>query len=186
MVPINVSQIEKSAKSYKEIVSKECFNSGKKFEEQFNSININSNNNENSNEVNEEKKEKKDIGGWLNGMNAKIESLGETMTKSDEINANTNFTLQDEESNYDNLLKKLQKINADKINKDLETIFNEMHEMDLNIKIIDKNLELCINNSENNKANNKQLKDLNKNLDSIMNKLVKSLDKANENSIDII
>lgn len=185
MVPINVSQIEKSAKSYKEIVSKECFNSGKKFEEYSNSIN--NNNNENANEENEgEKKDKNDVDGWLNNMNAKIESLGETMTKSDEVNANTNFTLQDEESNYDNLLKKLQKINADKSNKDLETFFNEMHEMDLNIKTIDNNLEQCINNSENSKANNKMLKDLNKNLDSIINKLVKSLDKTNENSIDSI
>ena len=184
MVPINVSQIEKSAKSYKEIVSKECFNSGKKLEEYNNSIN--STNNENENEDNEEKKEKKDIDGWLNDMNAKIESLSETMTKSDEINANTNFTLQDEESNYDNLLKKLQKINTEKSNKDLETFFNEMHEMDLNIKTIDNNLEQCINNSENSKTNNKLLKDLNKNLDSIINKLVKSLDKTNENSIDNI
>ena len=184
MVPINVSQIEKSAKSYKEIVSKECFNSGKKLEEYNNSIN--NSNNENENEVNEEKKEKKDIDGWLNDMNAKIESLSETMTKSDEINANTNFTLQDEESNYDNLLKKLQKINAEKSNKDLETFFNEMHEMDLNIKTIDNNLEQCINNSENSKTNNKLLKDLNKNLDSIINKLVKSLDKTNENYIDNI
>jgi hypothetical protein len=184
IVPINVSQIEKSAKSYKEIVSKECFNSGKKLEEYNNSIN--NSNNENENEVNEEKKEKKDIDGWLNDMNAKIESLSETMTKSDEINANTNFTLQDEESNYDNLLKKLQKINTEKSNKDLETFFNEMHEMDLNIKTIDNNLEQCINNSENSKTNNKLLKDLNKNLDSIINKLVKSLDKTNENSIDNI
>ena len=184
MVPINVSQIEKSAKSYKEIVSKECFNSGKKLEEYNNSMN--GNNNENANVVNEEKKEKKDIDGWLNDMNAKIESLSETMTKSDEINANTNFTLQDEESNYDNLLKKLQKINAEKSNKDLETFFNEMHEMDLNIKTIDNNLEQCINNSENSKTNNKLLKDLNKNLDSIINKLVKSLDKTNENYIDNI
>ena len=184
IVPINVSQIEKSAKSYKEIVSKECFNSGKKLEEYNNSIN--SSNNENANVVNEEKKEKKDIDGWLNDMNAKIESLSETMTKSDEINANTNFTLQDEESNYDNLLKKLQKINAEKSNKDLETFFNEMHEMDLNIKTIDSNLDQCINNSENSKTNNKLLKDLNKNLDSIINKLVKSLDKTNENSIDNI
>lgn len=189
MVPINVSQIEKSAKSYKEIVSKECFNSGKKFEEYNNSLNTNSNNNEIANEENEnegEKKDKNDVDGWLNNMNAKIESLSETMTKSDEVNANTNFTLQDEENNYDNLLKKLQKINADKNNKDLETIFNEMHEMDLNIKTIDSNLEQCINNSENSKTNNKLLKDLNKNLDNIINKLVKSLDKSNENSIDNI
>ena len=82
--------------------------------------------------------------------------------------------------------KKLQKINAEKSNKDLETFFNEMHEMDLNIKTIDNNLEQCINNSENSKINNKLLKDLNKNLDSIINKLVKSLDKTNENSIDNI
>lgn len=180
MVPINVSQIEKSAKSYKEIVSKECFNSGKKLEEYNNSINNNNNENES------EKKEKKDIDGWLNDMNAKIESLSETMTKSDEVNVNTNFTLQDEENNYDNLSKKLQKINAEKSNKDLETFFNEMHEMDLNIKTIDNNLEQCLNNSENSKANNKLLKDLNKNLDNIINKLVKSLDKTNENSVDNI
>jgi len=191
MVPINVSQIEKSAKSYKEIVSKECFNSGKKFEEYNNSINNNENvnENENANEDNENdegKKEKNDIDGWLNAMNAKVESLSETMTKSGEIDSNTNFTLQDEENKYDNLLKKLQKINADKNNKDLETFFNEMHEMDLNIKTIDNNLEQCINNSENSKTNNKLLKDLNKSLDSIINKLAKSLDKTNENSFDNI
>lgn len=189
-VTINVSQIEKSAKNYKEIVSKECFTSGKKFEE-YNRNNINNSNvnEENNNENKNEKKEKIDIDGWLNDMNTKIESLGEIFSKNDEVSVNTNFVLQNEESNYDAVLKKLQKINAEKNTKDLETIFNEMHDIDLNIKNIDNNLEKCINNSENSKTNNKVLKDLNKNLDNIINKLVKSLDlneKANENSIDNI
>ena len=138
---------------------------------------------------NEKKEEKRDIDGWLNDMNTKIENLGEIFTKNDEVNVNTNFTLQDEENNYDILLKKIQKINAEKNTKDLETIFNEMHEIDLNIKTIDSNLEQCINNSENSKSNNKILKDLNKTLDNIINKLVKSIDltgKTNENSVENI
>ena len=209
-ISINVSQIEKSAKNYKDIVSKECFMSGKKFEEykrnnnimitsnnnevnnnvnEINNIINNNNENENENQNSEKKEEKRDIDGWLNDMNTKIENLGEIFSKNDEVNANTNFTLQDEENNYDILLKKIQKINAEKNTKDLETIFNEMHEIDLNIKTIDSNLEQCINNSENSKSNNKILKDLNKNLDNIINKLVKSIDltgKTNENSIDNI
>ena len=122
-------------------------------------------------------------------MNNKIEKLGEIFTKNDEINANTNFALQNEENNYDILFKKLQKINAEKNTKDLETIFNEMHEIDLNIKNIDNNLEQCINNSENTKSNNKVLKELNKNLDNIIKKLAKNInlnEKNNENSIDNI
>lgn len=210
-ISINVSQIEKSAKNYKDIVSKECFMSGKKFDEYKRNNNIiisnnnevnnnineinkiinnNSNNeNENENQNNEKKEEKRDIDGWLNDMNTKIENLGEIFTKNDEVNVNTNFTLQDEENNYDILLKKIQKINAEKNTKDLETIFNEMHEIDLNIKTIDSNLEQCINNSENSKSNNKILKDLNKTLDNIINKLVKSIDltgKTNENSVENI
>ena len=205
-VVINVSQIEKSAKNYKDMVSKECFNSGKKFDEfnrNNNALTINNNemnnnvnevnniiNNENGNENNEnenEKKEKRDIDGWLNDMNTKIEDLNQVFTKNDEVNINTNFTLQDEENNYELLLKKIQKINAEKNTKDLETIFNEMNEIDNNIKLMDSNLEQCINNSENNKTNNKVLKDLNKNLDNIINKLVKSIDfseKTNENFIN--
>ena len=199
IISINVSQIEKSAKSYKEIVSKECYTSGKKFDEYNNTINSNDNlnNNENNNndqENNDENneneiKEKDNIEVWLNNMNDKIELLCDSMSKNDEMNSSNNFALQDEESNYDNLSKKLQKINAEKNNKDLETIFNEMHEIDLNIKNIDNNLEQCINNSENSKANNKVLKDLNKNLDNIINKLIKTIglnEKMNESSIDNI
>ena len=206
-VIIDVSQIEKSAKNYKDILSKECFMSGKKFEEynrnkkpddnneinnnndDINNGNKNNNDKENANNQNENKN-KHDINEWLNNINTKIENLGEVFAKNDEINATTNFTLQNEENNYDNLLKKLQKINGEKNTKDLETIFNEMHDIDLNIKDIDNNLEQCINNSQNSKSNNKVLKDLNKNLDNIINKLVKSINmgdnKINENSIDII
>jgi hypothetical protein len=193
IVSINVSQIEKSAKNYKELVSKECFLSGKKCDEyNKNNINNGSNNEENNNnENNEEKKDKDiiDIDGWLNDMNTRIESLGEKYSKSDEVSVNTNFVLQNEDSNYELVLKKLQKINAEKNTKDLETIFNEMHDIDLNIKSIDDNLEKCINDSESSKANSKVLKDLNKNLDTIINKLVKSLDfqeKSNNNSLDNI
>ena len=184
-VNINIAQIEKSAKNYKEIVSKECFTSGKRFEEynrnNTNYTNVNEENNENQNE----KKEKIDIDGWLNDMNTKIESLGEIFSKNDEVSANTNLVLQNEENNYDIVLKKLQKINAEKNTKDLETIFNEMHDIDLNIKNIDNNLEKCLHNSENSKTNNKVLKDLNKNLDIIINKLVKSLD-LNEKIMKIL
>ena len=203
-VIINVSQIEKSAKNYKEIVSKECFLSGKKVEEYNRNNNNNIGNNENNNNVNElnniinnnnenekqnEKKEKRDVDGWLNDINNKIEDLAEIYSKNDEINISTNFTVQNEESNYDILIKKLHKINAEKNTKDLETIFNEMNEIDLSIKTIDGNLDQCLNNSENSKSNNKLLKDLNKNLDNILNKLVKSMnlsEKSNENSIDNI
>jgi hypothetical protein len=204
-VPINVSQIEKSAKNYKDLVSKECFNSEKKYDE-FNTKNnifvvskseINNNVNEendnkkeeNGNENQNDKKEKRDIDGWLNDMNTKIEKLSEIFTKNDETNININKTLQDEENNYEILLKTIQKINAEKNTKDLETIFNEMHNIDDDIKTIDGSLEQCINNSESNKSNNKVLKELNKNLDNIINKLVKSMDlteKTNENSINNI
>jgi hypothetical protein len=201
IVSINPSQIEKSAKSYKDIVSKECFMAGKKFDE-YNKNNKpinNENNNELNSNVNEinniinntenkenqaEKKEKRDIDGWLNDLNTKIENLGEIFSKNEEVNVNTNFALQDEENNYEYLLKKLQKINAEKNTKDLETIFNEMHDIDLNIKNIDSNLDQCLNNSENSKSNSKVLKDLNKNLDNIINKLVKSLDFTEKSSTD--
>ena len=184
-VSINASQIEKSAQNYKDIVSKECFVSGKKFEE----YNRNNKNEINNNSNNNNENDQNDINGWLNVLNNKIEKLGEIFTKNDEINANTNFALQNEENNYDILFKKLQKINAEKNTKDLETIFNEMHEIDLNIKNIDNNLEQCINNSENTKSNNKVLKELNKNLDNIIKKLAKNInlnEKNNENSIDNI
>ena len=190
-VSINVSQIEKSAKNYKELVSKECFMSGKKFDEYNNNKITNTNTNEENNENKEEQKDKNiiDIDGWLNDMNTKIESLGEKYSKNDEGSVNTGFLLQNEDSNYELLLKKLQKINAEKNTKDLETIFNEMHDIDINIKSIDEKLEKCMNDSENSKANSKVLKDLNKNLDNIINKLVKSIDfgdKINDNSIDNI
>ena len=188
-INIDVSQIEKSAKNYKDIVSKECFTSGKKFEEFNKNNNSNNDNNNNENDNKNENKDKKDINGWLNNINTKIENLGEIFAKNEEINANTNFTLQNEENNYDNLLKKLQKINSEKNTKDLEAIFNEMHDIDLNIKNIHNNLEQCINNSENSKSNNKILKEIIKNLDNIINKLVKNInlnEKINENSIDNI
>ncbi len=190
-VSINVSQIEKSAKNYKELVSKECFMSVKKFDEYNNNKITNTNTNEENNENKEEQKDKNiiDIDGWLNDMNTKIESLGEKYSKNDEGSVNTGFLLQNEDSNYELLLKKLQKINAEKNTKDLETIFNEMHDIDINIKSIDEKLEKCMNDSENSKANSKVLKDLNKNLDNIINKLVKSIDfgdKINDNSIDNI
>ena len=201
-VLINASQIEKSAKHYKDLVSKECFNSEKKFDE-FNTKNnslmvskseMNNNINEenenkkeeNGNENQDDKKEKRDIDGWLNDMNTRIEKLSEIFTKNDETNININKTLQDEENNYEILLKTIQKINAEKNTKDLETIFNDMHNIDHDIKTIDGSLEQCINNSESNKPNNRVLKELNKNLDNIINKLVKSMDfteKTNENSI---
>ena len=201
-ISVNVSQIEKSAKNYKDIVSKECFNSEKKFDE-FNTKNnsLTTNIKEAKNNLNEEnekkieenggenqdsKKEKRDIDGWLNDMNTKIEKMNEIFTKSDETNVNINKILQDEENNYDILLKTIQKINAEKNSKDLETIFNEMHDLDDNIKNIDNSLEQCINNSESSKSNNKALKELNKNLDNILNKLAKSIDlteKTSENSI---
>ena len=270
-ININVSQIEKSAKNYKDIVSKDCFMTGKKYDEykeifkdiinEFNlekeksnnnnieniikesnneninenfnnelntnleSINnmINGDNNEekkteennnleninensdnklennknekeennnkesNNNNVEENKKlEKRDIDGWLTNMNEKIEKLSETITKNDESNnSNSSLSLRDEENNYEYTYKKLQKINAEKNKKDLETIFNEMHEIDVNIKNIDNNLDQCLNNSETSKINGKVLKDLNKSLDNIINKLLKNLDvngKIKENS----
>ena len=192
-VSINVSHIEKSAKNYKDMVCKECFLSGKKFDEyninKKNDINNNEEKKDNENKEDQKDKNSIDIDGWLNDMNTKIESLGEKYSKNDEESVNNKIVLQNEDINYELLLKKLQKINAEKNTKDLETIFNEMHDIDLNIKTIDGNLEKCLNDSENYKANNKVLKDLNKNLDNIINKLVKSIDfneKINDNSIENI
>ena len=280
-VNINISQIEKSAKNYKDIVSKECFMTGKKFDEykevfkdiidesntnenntnnnineekiikENNDENINNdinsnleninkminqdnednnnneenkneeikneeskneenkneenknddNNNENNNNENEKndikedtkdekskKEDKKDIDKWLNDVNNKIEILTESLSKnSGANNSESNINIRDEENNYEYLYKKLQKINAEKNKKDLETIFNEMHEIDLNIKNMDKNLDECLNNSEVNKINGKILKDLNKNLENTINKLVKNLDlngKIKENAFE--
>ena len=272
LVNINVAQIEKSAKNYKEMVSKDCFMTGKKFDEYkliFKDIidefeksqnmneqiikekdeeNINENNdinnnlesinnminngdnseikndNENNNngeennnkeikdlENNEDnnnnsqnikvnkneeidnekkKKEKRTIDDWLNDMNAKIEILSETVTKSEEANNPcSRINLREEENNYEYISKKLQKINAEKNKKDLETIFKEMYDIDLDIKRLDGNLEQSLNNSDNNKISGKELKELNKNLDNIINKLVKSLDlngKVKENNLENI
>ena len=305
-VNINISQIEKSAKNYKDIVSKECFMTGKKFDEykvvfkdiinefnnnenntnnnineektikENNDENINNNfnndinsnlesinrminqdnednnnneenkneenkneenkneenkneenkneenkneenkneenkneennnnennNNENNNNENEKnninenikdeknkKEEKKDVDQWLNDVNNKIEILTESLSKnSGANNSESNINIRDEENNYEYLYKKLQKINAEKNKKDLETIFNEMHEIDLNIKNMDKTLDQCLNNSEVNKINGKILKDLNKNLENTINKLVKNLDlngKIKENAFE--
>ena len=281
-VNINISQIEKSAKNYKDIVGKECFMTGKKFDEykevfkdiidEFNNNENNTNNNineekiikenndeninndinsnleninkminqdnednnnneenkneeikneenkneENKNEENKneeikneennnneiekndikedtkeeksKKEDKKDIDKWLNDVNNKIEILTESLSKnSGANNSESNINIRDEENNYEYLYKKLQKINAEKNKKDLETIFNEMHEIDLNIKNMDKNLDECLNNSEVNKINGKILKDLNKNLENTINKLVKNLDlngKIKENAFE--
>ena len=271
-ININVSQIEKSAKNYKDIVSKECFMTGKKFDEykevfkdiieEFNNENNinnnineentikenndeninnnynndinsnlesinkminqdnedNNNNEENKNEENKneeikneetnnienndnekmkkenikidkkKKEEKKDIDQWLNDVNKKIEILTESLSKnSGTNNSELNINIRDEENNYEYYNKKLQKINAEKNKKDLETIFNEMHEIDLNIKNMDKNLDQCLNNSETNKISGKILKDLNKYLENTINKLVKNLDlngKIKENAFE--
>ena len=272
IININVAQIEKSAKNYKDIVSKECFMTGKKYDEykeifkdiinEFNkskeeNININNSdniikesNNENINEnsnndlnnnlesinnmINEDnkeekkneennilensnentnnllksnntekvdennnkesinnveknkKEEKRDIDTWLTEVNEKIEKLSENISKNSESNnSNSSLNLRDEENNYEYNYKKLQKINAEKNKKDLETIFNEMHEIDVNIKNIDNNLDQCLNDSETSKSNGKILKDLNKSLDNILNKLLKNWDsngKIKENS----
>ena len=271
LVNINITQIEKSAKNYKDIVNKECFMTGKKYDEykeifkdiidEFNnkgdnngntkesaeikeSINENNDTNYNNsinnnlesinnmiNENNEEKKEennvveneylennnenkegkdnlngeeninkesvnmnidkkkkekKKDVDEWLTSINEKIETLTESLSKNEETNnSNSNINLRDEENNYEFNLKKLQKINAEKNKKDLETIFNEMNIIDSDIKKIDNNLDQCLNNTENSKLNGKILKDLNKSLDNIINKLLKNINvngKIKENA----
>ena len=264
-VNINIAQIEKSAKNYKDIVCKDCFMTGKKYDEykevfkdiinefnkekenntnnnvnnaikenneennnenynndinnnlesinnMINQDNENNNNkqekkveeknnlennnknspvnNENNNTNDEQKKkgEKRDIDSWLSDMNVKIELLSETVSKSTEANnSKANININDEENNYEYIYKKLQKINAEKNKKDLETIFNEMHEIDLNIRSMDNNLDQCLNNSEVDKINGKMLKDLNKALDNTINKLVKNLDlngKLKENAFE--
>ena len=269
-VNVNVANIEKSAKHYKDIVSKDCFITGKKYEEyrevfksiideynkekegnssggkdeniikessnenininentelnnnlesinnMINEDNLDNNNNEEKKENaegnylennNEEKKdeeennnketiknnieenkkiEKRSVDTWFTNVNEKIEKLSENIAKSDgSNNPNSSISLRDEENNYEYTYKKLQKINAEKNKKDLETIFNEMHEIDVNIKNIDKNLDQCLNNSGSNKINGKILKDLKKNLDNIINKLLKNVNingKIKENS----
>ena len=144
--------------------------------------------NNNTNDEQKKKGEKRDIDSWLSDMNVKIELLSETVSKSTEANnSKTNININDEENNYEYIYKKLQKINAEKNKKDLETIFNEMHEIDLNIRSMDNNLDQCLNNSEVDKINGKMLKDLNKALDNTINKLVKNLDlngKLKENAFE--
>ena len=257
---INVADIEKSAKNYKDIVNKDCFITGKKFEEykeifkdiinkynnndkEINEENINDNfinndinsnleninnminqdneniinkeenkkeldeennnieniqekennnlennkennikENENANVINNNKKEKekrdiRDVDKWLTDMEEKIEKLADSLSKNNGSNSSeTNINLRDMENNYDYTYKKVQKINAEKNQKNLESIFNEMHELDLNIRNIDNNLTQCLNNSDANKINGKILKKLNQDLDNTIKKLMKNAD----------
>ena len=257
---INVADIEKSAKNYKDIVNKDCFITGKKFEEykeifkdiinkynnngkEINEENINDNfinndinsnleninnminqdnennnnkeenkkeldeennnieniqekennnlennkennikENENTNVINNNKKEKekrdiRDVDKWLSDMEEKIEKLADFLSKNNGSNSSeSNINLRDMENNYDYTYKKVQKINAEKNQKNLESIFNEMHELDLNIRNIDNNLTQCLNNSDANKINGKILKKLNQDLDNTIKKLMKNAD----------
>ena len=257
---INVADIEKSAKNYKDIVNKDCFITGKKFEEykeifkdiinkynnndkEINEENINDNfinndinsnleninnminqdnennnnkeenkkeldeeknnieniqekennnlennkennikENENANVINNNKKEKekrdiRDVDKWLSDMEEKIEKLADSLSKNNGSNSSeSNINLRDMENNYDYTYKKVQKINAEKNQKNLESIFNEMHELDLNIRNIDNNLTQCLNNSDANKINGKILKKLNQDLDNTIKKLMKNAD----------
>ena len=257
---INVADIEKSAKNYKDIVNKDCFITGKKFEEykeifkdiinkynnndkEINEENINDNfinndinsnleninnminqdnennnnkeenkkeldeennnieniqekennnlennkennikENENTNVINNNKKEKekrdiRDVDKWLSDMEEKIEKLADSLSKNNGSNSSeSNINLRDMENNYDYTYKKVQKINAEKNQKDLKSIFNEMHELDLNIRNIDNNLTQCLNNSDANKINGKILKKLNQDLDNTIKKLMKNAD----------
>ena len=257
---INVADIEKSAKNYKDIVNKDCFITGKKFEEykeifkdiinkynnngkEINEENINDNfinndinsnleninnminqdnennnnkeenkkeldeennnieniqekennnlennkennikENENTNVINNNKKEKekrdiRDVDKWLSDMEEKIEKLADFLSKNNGSNSSeSNINLRDMENNYDYTYKKVQKINAEKNQKNLESIFNEMHELDLNIRNIDNNLTQCLNNSDTNKINGKILKKLNQDLDNTIKKLMKNAD----------
>ena len=257
---INVADIEKSAKNYKDIVNKDCFITGKKFEEykeifkdiinkynnndkEINEENINDNfinndinsnleninnminqdnennnnkeenkkeldeennnieniqekennnlennkennikENENANVINNNKKEKekrdiRDVDKWLSDMEEKIEKLADSLSKNNGSNSSeSNINLRDMENNYDYTYKKVQKINAEKNQKNLESIFNEMHELDLNIRNIDNNLTQCLNNSDSNKINGKILKKLNQDLDNTIKKLMKNAD----------
>ena len=260
IVNINVADIEKSAKNYKDIVNKDCFITGKKFEEykeifkdiinkynnngkEINEENINDNfinndinsnleninnminqdnennnnkeenkkeldeennnieniqekennnlennkennikENENTNVINNNKKEKekrdiRDVDKWLSDMEEKIEKLADSLSKNNGTNSSeSNINLRDMENNYDYTYKKVQKINAEKNQKNLESIFNEMHELDLNIRNIDNNLTQCLNNSDANKINGKILKKLNQDLDNTIKKLMKNAD----------
>ena len=257
---MNVADIEKSAKNYKDIVNKDCFITGKKFEEykeifkdiinkynnndkEINEENINDNfinndinsnleninnminqdnennnnkeenkkeldeennnieniqekennnlennkennikENENANVINNNKKEKekrdiRDVDKWLSDMEEKIEKLADSLSKNNGSNSSeSNINLRDMENNYDYTYKKVQKINAEKNQKNLESIFNEMHELDLNIRNIDNNLTQCLNNSDANKINGKILKKLNQDLDNTIKKLMKNAD----------
>ena len=138
--------------------------------------------NENTNVINNNKKEKekrdiRDVDKWLSDMEEKIEKLADSLSKNNGSNSSeSNINLRDMENNYDYTYKKVQKINAEKNQKNLESIFNEMHELDLNIRNIDNNLTQCLNNSDANKINGKILKKLNQDLDNTIKKLMKNAD----------
>ena len=130
----------------------------------------------NNNETEENKKRDiRDVDKWLSDMEASIEKLTDSLSKNNGANSSeSNISLRDVENNYEYTFKKLQKINAEKNKKDLDTIFNEMHELDLNIRNMDSNLNQCLNNSDVNKINAKILKDLNQELDNTIKKLMKN------------
>ena len=130
----------------------------------------------NNNETEENKKRDiRDVDKWLSDMEANIVKLTDSLSKNNGANSSeSNISLRDVENNYEYTFKKLQKINAEKNKKDLDTIFNEMHELDLNIRNMDSNLNQCLNNSDVNKINAKILKDLNQELDNTIKKLMKN------------
>ena len=137
--------------------------------------------NDDKNEINNKEENKKrdirDVDKWLNNMEDKIEQLTYSFSKNDGTNTSeANINLRDMENNYDYTYKKLQKISAEKNKKDLNAIFNELHELDINIRNIDNNLTQCLSNSDVNKINGKILKDLNQTLDNTIKKLMKNTD----------
>lgn len=168
LITVHSSNIEKSAKAYKDLINKEILKTSKSFD----------------NYISEKEKktvERKDIDEWLSEIGGKIDLLAETIQENEEQNKNNNVNLNEEENKYTESLEQLQKLNFDKINNS-QTYFTSMYHIDKSIQEISNNLDKCQINIEKSQSNDKILKDLDSQLDNIINRLVKDLENKEKTS----
>ena len=173
IISVKKSQISKSANNYKLLINKECYSTEKKFDE----YKIN-----NDKLIEETKDKNKEFGKWVNEIKTKIETITSSVEKNEEKDTNYDTTLKNMENDYEFNLKRLNKISEEKKEGGIKEIFQEMFEIDDNIKKISSNLDQCLDNLECSKNNDKILKDLNNDLDKIISKLVKDMENRLNNN----
>ena len=175
IISVNISQIGKSANSYKLLVNKECYLTEKKFDEYKN---------DNDKLIEETKDKNKELKEWVNQIKTKVDEITTSVQKNEEKDINYDINLQNMDNDYEFNQKKLNKINDAKNEKGIKEIFKEMYEIDDNMKKIDNNLDQYLNNLECSKNNDKILKELNNDLDKVINKLVKDMENSSKNRLN--